>query len=241
VADLKRLPKFLLDALEAETAEGEVVERVFGMMRRIPLRLRWTRPAIERLVVKQHRMIMNRIHRRHHPEKHPIGPQGLPHGPERAVNGADVGHDQRIHGDGDVERSLEVVELVHRPVPELDPGDVSTTGEALPCPFEHSGREVDRNHAGKPRGEVRQEWAGAASKVGDGLRAGLGDRLERGHQRALDARVKGVEEELVVERCFAAPLAVLVAKVNHRGFAVHHVDVEGERKNHVHIKDRARL
>ena len=145
------------------------------------------------------------------PRNWPPGLERGPDGPEGPIDQADVGHDERVDRDGDVDLPGEVVELVHRALQERDPV-VGLGREPFPGPLDHAGGEVQRDDPSEPRGEVGEQRPGAAAEVGRGLVRGVGDGVERRPERILDARRVRVEEDLVVPLRVPAPVPVLVLK-----------------------------
>ena len=69
VLDLEGLPELLAESLELEPAEGELIEMVLALERGVTLGLFRVEPSVEGLVVEQHRMIMDRVHRRQDAEE----------------------------------------------------------------------------------------------------------------------------------------------------------------------------
>ena len=128
---------------------------------------------------------------------------------------ADIGHHDRVDGDGDVEGPLEVVEVVHRPDQERDLVGRLAAREPLLRLGDHPRREVERDDPPEAVDQVRQERPGPATEVGHGLRGRVRHGADLVEQRALDARAERVEEEVVIPGRGAAPVAVLVLSVGH--------------------------
>ena len=129
---------------------------------------------------------------------------------------ADVGHHDRVDGDGDVERPPEVVQVVHRPDQE---GRPSSAPFVAPEPLlrlgDHPRGEVERDDPPEAVDQVGQERAGPAAEVGHGLRARVGHGPDLVEQRVLDPGAERVEEQVVVPGRGAAPVAVLAVGVGH--------------------------
>src|SRR6185312_4372346 len=83
--DLEGLPELLMEPLELEPAEGELVEVVLALEHGVPLGLLGGQSTVEGLVVEQHRMIMNRIHRRQDAEEDAARPEAGADGREGPV------------------------------------------------------------------------------------------------------------------------------------------------------------
>ena len=79
--------------------------------------------------------------------------------------------------------------------------------------LEHAAGEVHRDHTFEPFGQVRQEDAGPAAKVGHRLARGVGYGRQRGPQRIFHVRAVRIEEHLIILLGPTTPLAILVVEI----------------------------
>lgn len=215
VADFERLPKFLPKPLVVEAAEGEIVIMMFAMQGGVTFGGFGIVAAVEGLVHEKHGLIVEGVDRRDGADEDAAGTKGSPNRREGAVDHPDVGHDQRIDRDGEVEGVFQVVQLMHGP---LQKGDVfRVVAESFFGSSEHSGGEVEREDAAESAGERRQERSGSATEVGGGFAGGVFDRLDRLDDRIFDSLAIRVEKDVVVTRRVAAPMLPLRFKLRVHG------------------------
>ena len=155
-------------------------------------------------------MVVDRVHRRHDAQEHPAGPEAGADGAERPVDHADVGHDQRVDRDRHVELARVVVEVVHRTGLEGHLARPSAPSRSRACAIMRGG-EVERDHPAEPPGQKRSKSGPVPHpRSATVRRSGSGTASSAVQQRVLDARMEGVEEQLIIPRRVTAPLAVLI-------------------------------
>jgi hypothetical protein len=207
---LEGLPEFLAEALEGEAAEGEVVEFMLGKYRGLSFSLKVGETCGEFPIEQQHRVIVDGINGRNDGQKLATRTEASADGLERQIDGGGVGHHNGIDGNGEVDLTREILELVHGTDQEFHA--IRLRAESLAGANDHSRREIEGEGALKPFDQELEQGACSTPEVDHGFGAGICGGLEGGDQRVDDAWPERVEEKLLVIRRMAAPLAILITQ-----------------------------
>jgi hypothetical protein len=214
VAHLERLPEVLLQSPIPELPEGEVVQRVLGVLGRIPpARVQWHAGG-QRPVQQQHRVVMDGVHRRHDAQEPAAGPQHRPHLAQGRFQVADVGQHQAVDGHGHVDRARQAAQVRQAALQERH---LLQPRRPAPRPLQHAGGEVHGDHPLEVLRQERQQRTGPAAQVGHGPRPGLRQPAQRRSQRAAHVRPVWVDELLFINRRRPAPRLRLVRHHSTRG------------------------
>src|SRR5260370_42238975 len=103
-------------------AESEVVMTSLDVKSCESLRFLGREALIERLVHEEHEVIADRVHRGHNAQKLAVGLEACADGSQGPIDQANVGHDERINGHGNIKLAGELSKVVHRAVEKGDAG-----------------------------------------------------------------------------------------------------------------------
>ena len=160
VANLERLPEMLVNSLIAEIAEREIVEVVFGVMGRVLPRFRFRHSRSPRLILQQHRKIMDAIHRWHDTQETAVRLEDIVNRRQRFFQ-LPISGRTRLFTD---------TATIYRPSSDSSSSKArcrnSTLGKlAFGALGQHPLGEIDRNHTMKAFSQERQQGTDAAAKV----------------------------------------------------------------------------